>query len=347
MTQNAIMLERVTLGPETRPVVDAVQGVVRPAYLVGGSVRDLVMGMPPADLDFATPLPVDEIEASVRAAARRPYLVGKRFGTVGFTIDGRKVEVSTFRARSFGASRSPRVEFLADLSADLGHRDFTMNAMALEQDRLIDPFDGAGDIASKTVRAVGTASQRFEEDPLRMLRAARFVATLGFSVEQRTADAARKLSRRILNVARERWLAELDRLLLGEHAAEGLRTLERLGLLRFVLPELQLQVGYDQNSPWHARSLFEHTLGVVESVPADVTLRWAALLHDTGKPYARVEKPGRSTYVMHDRIGAEIVERTALYLRWPSRRREEVRALVYGHMGHGSPLRDADDAAKR
>jgi len=107
-----------------------------------------------------------------------------------------------------------------------------------------------------------------------------------------------------------------------------------------------LQVGYDQGSPWHDRTLFEHTLGVVEATAADPTLRWAALLHDVAKPYTRVEKPGRATYVHHDRLGAEIVERTALYLRWSAARREAVRDLVAHHMAAASPLKDADDSAK-
>lgn len=331
---------------EVAALLAAVDGVVSPAYLVGGSVRDVIMGRACEDLDFATPLSPDAIESAIRAAGRRPYLMGKRFGTVGFTLDGRKIEVTTFRAETYGGRKRPDVELLAQLEADLAHRDFTVNAMALRDGVLIDPFGGVDDIRARTIRCVGEPRQRLEEDPLRMLRAARFVSTLAFSVDGPTADACRRLARRILAVSRERWLLELDRLLLGRDVGAGLRALADLGLLRFVLPELQLQVGYDQNSPWHERTLFEHTIGVVESVPPDLTMRWAALLHDSGKPYARVDKPGRSTYVMHERIGAEIVERTALYLRWPAQRREDVRAIVRNHMGRDSALREADDGAK-
>jgi putative nucleotidyltransferase with HDIG domain len=340
---------RGTDGARLGPVaaLTDIGAVVSPAYLVGGSVRDMVMDRRCDDLDVATPLRPDEVEARIRAAGRRPYLVGKRFGTIGFTLSGRKVEVTTFRTQSYAERGRPGITFVDDLGTDLAHRDFTMNAMAQSVDgELIDPHGGQADIGARTIRCVGRPNDRFDEDPLRMLRAARFVSTLGFSIERATAEAARKEARRILAVARERWLLELDRLLVGPHAGAGLRALAELGLLRFVLPELQLQVGYDQNSPWHARPLFEHTIGVVEAVPADLTLRWAALLHDIGKPYARVEKPGRSTYVMHERIGAEMVERIGLYLRWPTRRREEVRALVSGHMGRDSVLRAADDAAK-
>jgi len=328
-------------------LLDALTRVVEPAYLVGGSVRDLLMGRAAADFDFTTPLHPDEVEARVRAAGRRPYLVGKKFGTVAFKLEGHMVEVTTFRAETYDeGSRRPNVSYLADLGDDLARRDFTINAMAMHDASVIDPHDGQRDIEARVVRAVGTAKDRFREDPLRMLRAARFASQLEFTVEPATAAAIAHGAAGILTVARERWVAELDRLLVGPGALYALRLLADSGLLRYLLPELQLQIGYDQDSRWHDRTLWEHTLGVVSGMPQDVTLRWAALLHDVGKPYARFEKPGRATYVGHERIGAEIVDRTGLYLRWPVARREEVRELVLSHLEAGSPLKAADDAAK-
>jgi len=328
-------------------LLEALAEIVEPAYLVGGSVRDLLMGRACADYDFATPLHPDDVEARVRAAGRRPYLVGKRFGTVAFKLEGHTVEVTTFRSETYAeGSRRPKVEYLADLQDDLARRDFTINAIAMHGEEIIDPFGGRADIEARVVRAVGTAKERFREDPLRMLRAARFASQLDFSVEAATVAAIEHGAGRILTVARERWMAELDRLLVGPGAVPALRLLADTGLLRYLLPELQLQVGYDQDTRWHDRTLWEHTLGVVAGVPQDVTLRWAALMHDVGKPYARVEKPGRATYVGHERIGAEIVERTALYLRWPNARREDVMDLVLHHLGDASPLKAADDGAK-
>jgi putative nucleotidyltransferase with HDIG domain len=328
-------------------LLDGVAAVIEPAYLVGGSVRDLLMGRACHDYDFATPLHPDEVEARVRAAGRHPYLVGKRFGTVGFKLEGHMVEVTTFRAEAYEAgSRRPSVSFLADLGDDLARRDFTINAIALHGATVIDPFGGEADIEAGVVRAVGAAKDRFGEDPLRMLRAARFASQLDFTVDSETAAAIEHGASRILTVARERWMAELDRLLVGPGAVGALRLLADTGLLRYLLPELQLQIGYDQDTRWHDRTLWEHTLAVVAGVPQDVTLRWAALMHDVGKPYARAEKPGRAVYVGHERIGAEIVERTALYLRWPVARREAVLDLVLHHLESGSPLKAADDAAK-
>jgi poly(A) polymerase len=330
-----------------RDAYDAVSAVVSPVFLVGGSVRDALMGRPSCDFDFTTPLDPDTIEARVRDAGRRPYLMGKKFGTVAFKVDGQTVEVTTFRTEIYPEeTRKPRVEFVGKLADDLSRRDFTINAMALAGDEIVDLFGGRDDLAARTIRAVGDARERFREDPLRMLRAARFSAELGFEAEPETVVAMERLAHRILLVARERWVAELDKLLVGEHAADGLRLLAETGLLRYLLPELQLQVDYDQNSRYHDRTLWEHTLGVVESTPRDVTLRWAALLHDAAKPYMRVEKPGRSTYVRHDLLGGEIVERTALYLKWGNKRREDVKQLVRDHMLADSPLREADDSAK-
>ncbi|MDR3687165.1 MAG: HD domain-containing protein [Coriobacteriia bacterium] len=336
-----------TPAPSAREVYDAVCAVVTPVYLVGGSVRDALLGRESGDFDFTTPLDPDAIESRVRAAGRRPYLVGKKFGTVAFKVEGQTVEVTTFRTEVYPEdTRRPRVEFVSELAEDLSRRDFTINAMALAGDEIVDLYGGREDLAARTIRAVGDARERFAEDPLRMLRAARFSAQLGFDVEPDTVAAMQRLAHRILLVARERWVAELDKLLVGPDATIGLRLLAETDLLRYLLPELQLQVGYDQNSRYHDRTLWEHTLGVVSATAPDITLRWAALLHDVAKPYMRVEKPGRSTYVRHDLLGGEIVERTALYLKWGNRRREDVKQLVATHMLADNPLREADDSAK-
>ncbi len=344
-------------------VYAAVSAIIDPVYLVGGSVRDVVMGHPCYDYDFTTPVDADRIEELVRAAGRRPYLLGKRFGTIGFKVAGHLVEVTTFRAETYlGDSRQPSVEFLAEIEGDLGRRDFTMNALALRSGgeggpeggaggsaggrEIIDLFGGRADIEARVIRAVGNPRERIKEDPLRMLRAARFASQLGFTVDPETVSAMERYAHRILHVARERWVVELDKLLLGDDVAAGLNLLAETHLLRYLLPELELQVGYDQNSRYHDRTLWEHTVAVVAATPPDVTLRWAALLHDVAKPYARTDKPNRSTYVKHDLLGAEIVDRTALYLKWSTARRREVRELVRDHMLETSPLKTADDAAK-
>ena len=319
-------------------VIESVSAIVNPAYLVGGSVRDALMSRECADFDFSTPLGPDLIEAAVRAAGRRPYLMGKRFGTVAFRLDGLTIEVTTFRSESYGeGSRRPSVEFLPHLEQDLGRRDFTINAMALHGDELIDPFGGAEDLEDGLVRAVGDPIARFSEDPLRMLRAARFVSQLGFRVDSRTGQAVTELAPRILSVARERWMIELDRLLVGPGVESALHLLADTGLMRFLLPELGLQTSIGTSGGKDAPALFEHTARSVGAAPDDVTARWGALLHDVATPYvssrgsttaicsAAVEARGDSDRAL---LGGEIVERTALYLKWSNRRREDVKRLV-------------------
>jgi tRNA nucleotidyltransferase/poly(A) polymerase len=318
---------------DARDVYREVAAIVGPVYLVGGSVRDLLMDRPCDDYDFATPLRPDEVEAAVRAAGRRPYLTGKRFGTVGFSVSGHKVEVTTFRAESYvGGSRRPDVEYLDDLGDDLGRRDFTVNAMALHGDAIIDPYGGQTDIAARILRAVGDPADRFAEDPLRMLRAARFASQLGFRLDPATEAAIRAGAHHLLRVARERRSSELDKLLTGESVAEGLRLLEATGLLVFLVPELALQPALTVAGRGRTGTLWEQTIEAVAATPADTTQRWAALLRDVAVPYLSAEgtipseddrpAPGRAD------LGGELAERIGLDLRWPVARRDAVRALV-------------------
>jgi putative nucleotidyltransferase with HDIG domain len=319
-------------------------------YLVGGSVRDQMMNLTPKDFDFCTALDPDTLHERVKAAGRRAYTVGKRFGTIGFKLDGHFIEVTTFRTETYREGcRRPDVEFVDNITHDLSRRDFTMNAVAMSSSgRIVDPFGGAADIAAGgIIRAVGNPRERMKEDPLRMLRAARFAAQFGFYVEVDTQAAITRLAHRIQTVSRERWMSEMDKLLVGDHVAYGLTVLEGTKLLRYMFPELWLQVRYNQNNPHHDLTLWGHTSMVVERVPSDLDLRWAALLHDIGKPYCREEKtPDHSTYIKHDMVGAEMVEGIALRLKWSTARRERVVDLVRHHMDIDSPLREADYRAK-
>lgn len=318
---------------DVRAMYRDVAAIVGPVFLVGGSVRDLLMGRPCDDYDFATPLRPDEVEAAVRAAGRRPYLTGKRFGTVGFSVSGRKVEVTTFRAESYTPdSRRPEVRYLDDLGDDLARRDFTINAIAMRGDTIIDPQSGRTDIEAKCVRAVGDPSERFSEDPLRMLRAARFASQLGFGIDAATVAGMSSGADHILRVARERRAAELDKLLVGQGVSKGLCVLADTGLLGYLLPELALQAALPRPEPERAGTLWDHTVEAVVGTPPDLTLRWATLLRDVAVPYlagggvfARADHcPTRGNEV----LSAEIAERVGLHLRWPVARREAVRELV-------------------
>lgn len=328
----------------------AVSEIVSPVYLVGGSVRDALLGLSPHDYDFTTPLEPDEIERRVRDQGLRPYLTGKRFGTVGFKVGGELVEVTTFRTETYHeGSRKPDVEFVDDITADLSRRDFTVNAIALREDgRIVDPFHGLEDLENRIIRTVGKPYLRFNEDPLRLLRAARFSAQLGFAVEADTKTQMRKKASKILSVSRERWMHELDALLLSARVDLGLELLASTMLLNFMIPELAIQVGYDQDSPYHELELWDHTVKTVRLCPQDRSLRWAALLHDVGKPYVRVKnKRGYSNYSDHELVGAELAEKIGRYLKWPKVLQEEVFILVRDHLKVDSPIRPADAAATR
>ncbi|MDR2063814.1 MAG: CCA tRNA nucleotidyltransferase [Candidatus Nomurabacteria bacterium] len=333
-------------------VIKPVETIINPVYLVGGSVRDSQLGITPHDFDFATPLLPNEIEKRVKAAGRHAYTIGKKFGTIGFKLDGKYIEVTTFRTETYSENnRKPSVEFVDDLMVDLSRRDFTINAMAIElknnQPHIIDPFGGQIDTENRLIRAVGNARERIKEDPLRMLRAARFVAQFGFNVDVDLMTQIKRRASTIYNVSRERWVTELDKLLTSKHAGQGLQVLADSNLLRYILPELWLQVGFDQNSPYHNLELWEHTKKVVDLSPNETDIRWAALFHDVGKPFAQTKNAkGYSNYIMHEIISAEIVGGIAHRLKWSKARTEAVTALVRRHMDADSPLRNADDATK-
>lgn len=331
-----------------RVLLQDVANIISPVYLVGGSVRDALIGKEPNDFDFATPLPPDDIEQAVRAHGLRPFLAGKRFGTIGFRLHNHHIEVTTFRTETYTAgSRKPQVEFVHDITYDLSRRDFTINAMAQREDgHIIDPFGGRDDLQARLIRTIGKPEERFGEDPLRMLRVARFAAQLNFGIDRATTNRARKRSQHILEVSKERWVQELDKLLLGDHPEIGLQFLARTRLLNYILPELALQVGWDQDSPYHTLPLWQHSVKTVQLSPLDITIRWAALLHDVGKPFVRTKnKRGYSNYVYHEQVGAEIAEKIGKYLHWSNERTADVRSLVLHHLENDSPLLQADGAA--
>ncbi len=333
-------------------------------YLVGGSVRDHILSLPHSDLDFATPAKPDEIEAAIRNIGKRPFITGKRFGTVAFKHEGELIEITTFRTEVYGETRKPEVAFVHDIIQDLSRRDFTVNAIAVDsKGKIIDPFSGHADIKAGVIRFVGNPTLRINEDPLRMLRACRLSAQFQFVPTTETKEKIRENASKILRISRERWCSELDKMLISTYPHRGLDSLAQTELLRFILPEIWIQYHYDQNSPYHSLSLFEHTKKTVELTKTDLHLRWAALLHDVGKPFARKDKtvhPGvfslgsrfwskdtQSNYPHHADLGAEFVEKIGRYLKWSNARTETVKELVLHHLELGkSPLQHADSAAR-
>lgn len=318
-------------------------------YLVGGCVRDVLHERDPDDLDFATPLLPTDVENKLKEQGIKPFSLGKRFGTIAFKLDGHRIEITTFRTERYdGLSRNPEVEFVTDIVEDLSRRDFTINAMALRIDgTIIDPYDGQHDLRDRVIRAVGNPGDRYYEDPLRMLRAGRFASQLGFKIERQTFSSADHHADRILGVSRPRWMSELDKMLVSTHADIGLKYLAATNLINYMLPELAVQVGYDQDSPYHELDLYEHTIKTVMLSPADTEVRWAALLHDVGKPFVRTRnRNGYSNYPDHAVVGAELVKKIGPYLKWSNARTANISDLVLTHLDDGSPIGEADGDAR-
>jgi poly(A) polymerase len=286
--------------------------------LVGGPVRDLFLERQTTNLDLTTDATPDRIRRLGEAAgAAHSFDVGERFGTIGFVFepDGHEsilVEITTYRAEHYpDASRHPDVTFGTSLIDDLSRRDFTINAMAiaLPAEELIDPFDGQLDLHQNRIRAVGEPSLRFAEDPLRLLRAARFVGQLGFLVERQTKEAMTELAPELGRISRERIYAELTGLLTGRFASHGLEVLLDTGLFTVAMPELTMlaREAEVERAIHREKDLWEHTLRVVDKAPRRPVVRWAALLHDAAKPQTRSIGPdGEIHFFGHERVGADL-----------------------------------------
>lgn len=332
--------------------------------LVGGIVRDALMGHElPGDLDFATnAVPERTQEIGQAAGASSAYLVGARFGTVGLVFedeDGTPItaEITTYRSEHYpDETRHPEVAHHERLEDDLARRDFTVNAIATDTvtGALIDPFGGQADLAQGVLRAVGEPDTRFQEDPLRLLRAARFISQLGFRVEPETAAAMARQAPSLGRISKERIYAELTKLLTGQWASHGLETLRKTDLFAVAMPELALLVEEADNrrdGRWmthREKDLWEHTKKVVDRAPARPVVRWAALLHDAAKPQTRaVDASGEVHFFGHEREGAVLAKRLLGRLKADRATQLEVARLVELHLRPATYEPDWTDSAVR
>lgn len=324
-------------------------------YAVGGCVRDYILNTIPKDYDFATNAKPEEIQEKIKSSGRKPYLIGKRFGTLGCKIDGQMIEITTFRKETYEfGNRKPKVEYISSLTEDLSRRDFTINAMAMrlhkEKLRIIDNYKGKEDLQKKIIKCVGNSKIRFKEDPLRILRAVRFATTFDFQIEEKTANRINKMSYLLLSISKERWIQEIDKILVNDNVSKGLESLFYHKIFTYILPELQLQLNYNQNSKYHDFTLAEHTIKVVreaQKAGEPIEVLWACLLHDIAKPFIRTNnKNGYSNYINHEILGAEMAEKTAKYFNWSNKRKETVKTLVFNHLKDDSLLRKYDNMGK-
>ena len=349
--------------PRLRPLLDAQSPVQQLAgrlvaaghesYLVGGSVRDAFLDLSPdetRDVDIATNARPDEVESLVRGWADHVWLQGQRFGTVGCEKDKTSIEITTFRAEVYRPeSRKPEVAFADDVETDLSRRDFTINAMALRlpDPELVDPFDGAADLAARRLRTPLAPEVSFLDDPLRMMRAARFIAAFGLEPDPDLVAAVHELHSRLEIVSAERVRDELTKLLLVPDPSAGLWFLCRTGLADEFLPELTaLQLEQD---PIHQhKDVLAHTIAVVHTTRPELRVRLAALLHDVGKPKTRAVGPGGVSFHHHEVVGARRAEERRRARRVPRDVVDDAARLVYLHLRvHTYSMGWTDKAVRR
>jgi poly(A) polymerase len=315
-------------------------------YLVGGSVRDLLLDRGSADLDFATNARPPETTKVLQGWADRRYFVGVRFGTVGALKGDTLVEITTFRQEIYAErNRKPAVTFGKDVRTDLSRRDFTINAMAVlvPNGTLIDPFGGVQALGSRTLDTPLDPEVAFSDDPLRMVRAARFVAQLDVVPADRVVEAIGDMRGRLEIVAAERIQAELDKLLVAPNAAKGLAVLVDSGLADEFLPELPA-LRLEQDPVHHHKDVLGHTYAVVERCEPDLVLRLAGLLHDIGKPKTRQIGPEGISFHHHEVVGARMARERLTALRYPHAVVDDVCTLIELHLrfhGYGEGWTDA------
>lgn len=349
MSSVAKAVEQLRLVTSDEPIAGisrAFQAAGHEIALVGGPVRDAFLGRPLNDLDFTTSARPDEIERIIAPLATAVWDVGRAFGTIAAHCGDMTVEITTYRADTYdGASRKPEVEFGDTLEGDLFRRDFTMNAMALTLPGLVlvDPCEGMTDLLEGVLRTPVAPEVSFRDDPLRMMRAARFMSQLGVSVHPDTREAIVALAPRLADISAERVRDELVRTLATDHPRAGIELMVETGLAEVALPELPaLRLESDEHA--HHKDVYEHTLTVLEQAigeerrrfpgqPADMVVRLASLLHDIGKPATRrFEAGGVVTFYHHDVVGAKLAKKRLRELRFDNDTIAAVARLIELHL---------------
>ena len=329
-------------------------------YLVGGSVRDAVLGRLTTDLDFTTDAGPDKVQEIVRPWADAIWDTGIEYGTIGVGKAGQRLEITTFRADSYDqVSRNPQVRFGDRLEDDLLRRDFTVNAMAVRitadgPGEFLDPLGGLAAVQQRMLDTPAAPSVSFGDDPLRMLRAARFVSQLEFGVADRVREAMASMAPELGRITVERVAVELDKMLLGADPVAGIELMVQTGLGEVVLPEIgNMQMAIDEHH--QHKDVYQHSLTVLRQAIAledepDLVLRWAALVHDIGKPATRRhESDGGVSFHHHEVVGAKMVRKRLRALKYSKQMVDDVSGLVYLHLrfhGYGEG-RWTDSAVRR
>ena len=299
-------------------------------YIVGGAIRDILLGLKPKDVDFATNLPYETLKTLF--SEYTPKETGKSFGVLRIKINDIDYEIAKFREDIYG--KEEKVAFIDDIKNDLARRDFTINAMAYNQkEGIIDLYNGQRDIENKVINFVGNAEERIIEDPLRVLRAFRFMSRLNFSLSENTIEGIKKQKDLLKNIPEERITMEFSKLLLGENIKNALTLMKDTGVLELIIPEFKATYDFEQYNPHHNLDLFNHIISVVSKVPADLELKYSALLHDIAKPIVQTfDEKGIAHYKTHEIVGADMARDILTRLKLPVKLIDTVTEIIKKHM---------------
>lgn len=351
--------------PQVSALFEAFERAGKELFLVGGAVRDLALGRgldTLDDLDFCTNARPGESLKILKKSNFNTYDMGFEFGTVGAVLHGdeaagypKDCQVTTYRSEEYyrRGSRHPVVKFGDTIDQDLGRRDFSINSIAMDASGdYYDPYNGLGDLERGVLRVVGDPLETLAEDPLRILRIGRFVARLGFDVDGALFEAAHDRAEHILDISRERWLQEMNKLLRGEHVRAALQFLHDVRILGIILPEVAALNGLHDRVPddggHHHKDVWDHTLQVIEQAPADTVIRWGALLHDMGKAWTRaLHRDGTVTFLRHEQQGAMLFEGISKRFTFDNTSSAEVAAIIRDHGRIPQYTSEWSDAAVR
>ena len=308
-------------------------------YIVGGAIRDILLGLKPKDVDFTTNLPYGTLKTLF--SEYTPKETGKSFGVLRIRINNIDYEIAKFRKDNYEEKdglkiilEEKKVSFVDDIRNDLARRDFTINAIAYNQKAgIIDLYNGQKDIENRIINFVGKSEERIIEDPLRVLRAFRFMSRLKFSLSENTIKAIKKQKKLLKNIPEERITVEFSKLLLGENIKNTLTLMKDTGVLELIIPEFRATYDFNQCNPHHNLDLFNHIINVVSKVPADLELRYSALLHDIAKPVVQTfDEKGIAHYKTHEIVGADMARDILTRMKLPVKLIDTVVEIIKKHM---------------
>lgn len=326
-------MDRLETDISYEEIVQRLEDKGYPTYPVGGCVRDSILGRKIKDIDLTTLARPDEIKEVF--SNEKLIDIGKKFGTIKVISKGEEFEITTFRSdgKYLDGRHPDEISFSNNLIDDLKRRDFTINAMAYDKGKIIDPFSGRCDLEKKVVRAVGNPYERIQEDYLRSLRAVRFATRLGFEIDKDLKKAIKENSTNINLISKERIRDEISKILIEDRPSRGIRLLDELSLLDKIFPELARTKGFDQHSSHHNLDVYEHSLKVLDRVDSDLVTRMASLYHDVCKiDTFFLDENGEGRFFGHQNLSEKLLEKRLKDLRFPKNFIEDSKSLVKRHM---------------